>query len=283
MPPQEPPPTPPRTTTCTSLPNIVLASALCSASIIEFTIPQIVRLSQSSAAPLPTIPFPRRMLLMAKNLPPQTLITVVQFGLVREMRDVLDATLGPSPFNISLAYGAASVPLIAAKYNLLQESVFRQTNNATKQHRATATTTSSSLPAQALAFWSRKIQPGLLWSYLRDSGSIGGGIVLGPLVTSHVVHRVLDVSHNDSTPVHRFFGGLLAGCCTGLGTQLFHNAALTAGRIAQVEHRVPSTLECLRSVVQEHGASALWMNFRMRVMVIASWTAILNVTEPFGI
>ena len=104
------------------------------------------------------------------------------------------------------------------------------------------------------------------------------------LVTSHVVNRVLDVSHNnDSTPVHKFFGGLLAGCCTGLGTQLFHNAALTAGRIAQVEHRVPSTMECLRSVVQEHGASALWMNFRMRVMVIASWTAILNVTEPFGI
>ena len=269
-----------RLTTADAFPQIMLASALCSMSIIEYTIPQLTRLSQSSSSPLAHIPFRPRMLLMSRNLGPQTAITVVQFGLVRELRDVLDLTLGPSRFNVSLAYGAASVPFIAAKYNLIQESVLRHSKTKTKT--TNAPTKKLPLHTQALQFWSHKIQPGLLWSYLRDSGSIGGGIVLGPVVTSLVMSDVLQLQDADICPAHRFMGGLLAGSGTGLATQLFHNTALTGGRIAQVESRAPSTMECLRTVLKEQGLAALWMNFRMRVMIIATWTAILNVTEPFA-
>ena len=76
-------------------------------------------------------------------------------------------------------------------------------------------------------------------------------------------------------------GGLLAGCFTGLATQLFHNTALVAGRFAEVERRTPTSRECLRRVIQEHGYRALYMNYRYRVGVIATWSAILNVTKPF--
>ena len=49
---------------------------------------------------------------------------------------------------------------------------------------------------------------------------------------------------------------MVAGCCTGLLTQLFHNTALTAGRIAEVENRTPTTMECLNRCIKEHGDPA---------------------------
>ena len=54
---------------------------------------------------------------MGRALGPQVGLTVVQFTAVRQLRELLDSTLGPKTVNLSLAYGTASVPLIAAKYN----------------------------------------------------------------------------------------------------------------------------------------------------------------------
>ena len=170
------------------LPDIILASALCSATIIDFTTPQVVRLSQTSTSPLSSFPISLRASILFKNITPQTAITAVQFCLVRKLIDVVDQTLGPSPYNIPLAYGIASVPMIAGKYNLIQESVYlhgRRINDAPSTIKMTTTTTSkNNFVATARQFWIQKIQPGLLWSYLRDSGSIGGGIILSPIVTS---------------------------------------------------------------------------------------------------
>jgi len=279
-------------TTFTAFPQISLASFLCSVSIIEYTIPQIVRLSQSSSKPLQPIWLKARFALLTKSIVPQTAITILQFGLVRELRDVLDNTIGPSRYNISLAYGVASVPFIAGKYNLIQETVFNHGITAATNTTTTSTTTPVSTANQSFqntikSIWTKKIQPGLLWSYLRDSGSIGGGIVLGPIVTSTILQYVENGKDGKNIqtkpqPYQKFGGGLIAGCCTGLLTQLFHNTALTAGRIAEVENRTPTTMECLNRCIKEHGVRALYMNFRYRVAIIATWTAILNVTEPFS-
>ena len=78
----------------------------------------------------------------------------------------------------------------------------------------------------------------------------------------------------------QFVSGLLAGCCTGLATQVFHNAALTAGRMTAAGER-PSNVASMRQLFAEHGRRALWLNFPQRVGVIASWSAILNVAQPF--
>ena len=37
----------------------------------------------------------------------------------------------------------------------------------------------------------------------------------------------------------------------------------------------------MRQLLAEHGARALYLNFPMRVGVIAGWSAILSVTQPF--
>jgi hypothetical protein len=47
--------------TLDALPRIGLASVACSAAVIEFTVPQIVKLSQTSGQPLPPAPLPIRL------------------------------------------------------------------------------------------------------------------------------------------------------------------------------------------------------------------------------
>ena len=104
----------------------------------------------------------------------------------------------------------------------------------------------------------------------------GGGIVLGPVVSA----RIAAATDQPAGAPHRFAGGLLAGAACGLGTQLFHNTALTAGRMAATGPK-PGPLVCLRRVFAEHGASAFYLNFQHRMAIIALWTSILNVAQPF--
>lgn len=272
---QEAAPAAARVRTVDILPQLAVATVTCSAVIIEFTIPQIVKLSQTTPLPLPAAPLQTRLMIMPRAIGPQTAITCVQFAAVREVRDALDSVLGPQPINLSLAYGAASVPLIAGKYNLLFSDVY-------KHFKAAPPDVLGETRAQ---FWRRqwetKIRPGLLWSYLRDTGSIGGALVLSPVVAAQV-QALAHTGGPDEKPgrLLQFGAGLLTGCGTGLATQLFHNAALTGGRMAGLGER-PSNMACMRQVLAERGLHALYLNFPMRVGVIAGWSAILNVTQPF--
>ena len=43
----------------------------------------------------------------------------------------------------------------------------------------------------------------------------------------------------------------------------------------------PGTLEAMRLCLAEHGAGALYVNYPYRVAVIALWTGILHVADPF--
>ena len=83
-----------------------------------------------------------------------------------------------------------------------------------------------------------------------------------------------------TSPPIKFSGGLLAGSFCGLATQLFHNTALTAGRVVETGGSC-GTVEAMQRVFAEHGARAIYVNFQFRVAVIALWTAILNVADPF--
>ena len=95
------------------LPNLACASFLCSGSVVEFTIPQVVTLAQRSGNPLPPAPlFPVRASIFARAIAPQTAITVVQFSLVAELRQVLDRTLGERPLNLSLAFAREQRPCL---------------------------------------------------------------------------------------------------------------------------------------------------------------------------
>lgn len=264
--------------------NLVTASFLCTASIIEFTIPQVINLSHKTDKPLPRASlFPHRMAMQANMAPLQTGLTVVQFAAVRELRKLLDSLLGPSRLNLSLAYGAASVPLIAAKYNMIISGVYRYNGRPAPHADAVV-----SYAKQAKTFWMRRIQPGLLWSYLRDSGSVGGGIVVGKIVSEKLASSLLEQHPDDSatgptamaTFGIKFAGGLVSGSICGLATHTFHNAALMAGRMTEAGMK-PSNFECMSQLIAEQGWKACYMNFPLRVAIIAFWSAVLTIAEPF--
>lgn len=260
------------------VPQIAIASALCSAMLVEFTIPQVTKLSLTSSVPLPAAALQARLAIQARALGPQTAITCFQFALVREARRLIDAAVGPNPANQALAYGAASVPLISLKYNMLFSNVYSHWKLAPPE-----------VPGETRAQfcrrqWETKVRPGLAWSYLRDTGSIGGAVVLGPLLAARI-RELAEPGCDTALPPSRalqFGAGLLTGCATGLATQTFHNAALTAGRMAGLGER-PTTVSCMRRLLAEQGPKAVYLNFPPRVGVIASWSAILNVTQPFQV
>ena len=236
---------------------LATSSIACSASLIELTIPQVVRLSQPTATPLPPTGLAARLALLPRLVGPQTALTFVQFAFIRELRDGMDRLRGPHPLHLSLSYGLVSGPCRSAAYNLLIAGTY--------EHHGRASPSDGSFTR----FWRTKVVPGLFWSVLRDSGSVGGGIVMAP----YVVPR-------DAAPPVKFVGGLGCGACCGLATQLFHNAALTAGRMAEAGAR-PGNVEAMRVCLAEHGLGALYLNYPYRVAVIALWTGILTVADPF--
>jgi hypothetical protein len=333
--------TPFRYGTLNLLGNIQVASVLCSASVIEFTIPQLVRLSQGTSTPLPPAPIRARAVLFARNIGPQAALTMVQFAGVRWGRDQLDALWGPSPMNFMLAYGGLSVPLVTLKYNLITADLYRY-NNVIRP-APEGETMMVFLKNQ----WNAKIRPGLAWAFIRDCFSIGGSVVLGPPATL-ALHSALGYDPEEKPGrLLSFAGGLMSGCATGLATQvrisrntaaaphsisqhltaslatsrhhhiatgrhhtapnqqhkhrnsitsigtaphhisplaqILHNAALTGGRMAEVTGVVPNTIQCMQQLIKEQGPKALYFNFHLRVGIIASWGAILNVVQPFKV
>ena len=212
--------------------SLVGGATACSGVIIQFTVPQVIKLSRSSGNPLPQKTSARHMTaLLWRSIAPQTAITAVQFGLVRQCKIGLDSAMGEHPLHLSLAYGAVSMPFVAAKYNLLITDVY-------KYHGRIIEDPVQQGPIQrAVSYWNRNVAPGIVWSLLRDSLSVGGAIVLAPTVAPFVAqlqHRLLTPGQGETqnpTRSQEFVAGVLSGALCGLGTQLFHNAALTAGRM----------------------------------------------------
>lgn len=179
--------------------------------------------------------------------------------------------IGPQTLNLSFAYGITSVPLVAAKYNMLISETYAFNGVPQKGYGSGFEAVHS--------FLSRKIAPGFLWSFLRDSGSVGGSIAIGPVLSAKVV-ETLGLHEAQPDPLVRFGSGLLTGSLCGLATQGFHNGALTAGRMMEAGVAA-GPLTGLSQAFREHGPRMLYMNIQFRVGVIAAFSAILNVAEPF--
>ena len=197
--------------------------------------------------------------MLPRLLGPQTALTVVQFGCIRELRDAMDRWRGPHPLHLSLSYGLVSGPCRSAAYNLLIAGTYA--------HHGRAAPGDASLAR----FWRTKVVPGLAWSVLRDSGSVGGGIVVAP----YVVPR-------DASPPVKFLGGLGCGACCGLARSCSttrRSRPIAWPRPAGARARSGRARLC-RGARRARAVREL----PYRVAVIALWTGILHVADrPVGV
>ena len=254
--------------------TIVASSGLAGGLTIIFTVPQIVALSHASSTPLPRTSYLGASArgIFARAIGMQTALKIAHFGAVRILKNGLDNIGGFGAYNINIAYGLVAVPAQAASYNSLTADVFRYFGK-------TKSAASGSFFDTALTFFNTKVKPGFAWTFVRDSNSVGGGLLLGPIVSKSIAER----RSPEATPtrLEKLVGGTLAGAVCGLATQFFHNAALTAGRAAELGSSL-STLECATTLVREQGMKSLYKGFPNRVVVIAGMSGILNIMEPFS-
>ena len=110
--------------------------------------------------------------------------------------------------------------------------------------------------------------------------------MLGKEVSSKIKYVAVDslgIQNTESPAIAfgiKFLGGFMSGSICGLATQLFHNAALTGGRMAEGGD-IPGNLQCMRQLITEQGWRACYINFPLRVAIIAFWSGVLTVAQPF--
>ena len=240
--------------------------------------PQIINLSQNSASPLPrnktSMLKEHGKNIFKRSITTQSVNKVIHFGSVRLLKQLFDEMPGGGlgQYNLNVAYGLISVPVQAWAYNSLNADIF--------QYFGRSKPTVGSIVIQAKDFFVKKIRPGFGWTFLRDSNSVGGGLILGPIITS----KYITSSNSDGqvSKLEKLVGGFLAGCVCGFGTQMFHNAALTAGRSAELGENI-GNIEAMRRLWIEVGVmKSVYQGFPYRVAVIAGMSALLNVCEPFA-
>jgi len=132
---------------------------------------------------------------------------------------------------------------------------------------------------EAAGFFRANVAPGIAFSFLRECGATGTGIVLGPRV------RVLLAPwFGPRCPplLAKVLSGVLAGMGCSLATQWLHNNALRAGNLAQTTVAVPSSAEVLRLTWAELGARMFFQGASRRVLSTATATAVLGVVDVFA-
>lgn len=133
------------------------------------------------------------------------------------------------------------------------------------------------LTVMAKRFLANNILPGLAFSFMRECGATGAGIVLG----AHVRSFLAPVLGNLPVVLSKIISGILAGMFTSLMTQWLHNNALRAGTMAQTG-TLPSTSAVLKQTWSELGFKMFYLNAERRVLSTATATSVLGVVDIFA-
>mmetsp|Transcript_9006 Transcript_9006/g.10174 ORF Transcript_9006/g.10174 Transcript_9006/m.10174 type:complete len:305 (+) Transcript_9006:37-951(+) len=254
--------------------NVAASGAILGIATMELTAPQIVRLTDVKGA-LRKYPSGHRRSFYARNVPGQFFVKSLHLGGVRLMHDGMDM-IYPSPLNLTFSCGVMAVLFQASAYNMLTATTLRALGVSQ------GPPSTKSVLSRAVGFYKSKIAPGVVWTFLRDCNSVGGGVVLAPPLGKFINNQMPHPwgRRPEPHPAVKFSAGLLAGFGCGLATQCFHNATLTAGRMAELGEK-PNTVSCMRRLFAEQGHRAIYMNFLHRAGLIALSSAVLNMLGCF--
>ena len=206
--------------------RIAASGFLVSSGTVVFTLPQLHTLSKQ----LPALSARGLCGVYTRAIGFQTAAKSSQYVLVRLLKEAADGVSPGTPaLNTMCSFAIPGTFLQAAMYNRFISDTY--------QHYG-LTPAAAGWPGLR-EFLHRKVAPGCVWSFLREAGSTGGGLVLGPMVRRELQKLPGATMYPRTT---RFAGGVLAGCFTALCTQWLHNTCLVAGGMAELGDRPSADL-----------------------------------------
>ena len=128
-----------------------------------------------------------------------------------------------------------------------------------------------------LSFLKTNVVPGLTFSFLRECGATGAGLVLGP----HVRVALAPFLGDMPALLAKIISGIIAGMFTSTMTQWLHNNALRAGNMAQMGP-IPNFMAVLHETWSELGWSMFYLNADKRILSTGTATAVLSVIDIFA-
>jgi len=135
----------------------------------------------------------------------------------------------------------------------------------------------TSVARMFLSFLKANVVPGLTFSFLRECGATGAGLVLGP----HVRIALAPLLGEMPALLAKIISGVIAGMFTSTMTQWLHNNALRAGNMAQMGP-IPNFMAVLHQTWSELGWSMFYLNAEKRILSTGTATAVLSVIDIFA-
>lgn len=249
-------------------PRLGCAGGVIGVILVNSTIPQVVSTSGGGMTQLSWSMWSR----MALRITPKAGgLKAAQYGVMREMKMALDPITGPEISKI-LSFGVIGTAFQSVIYNTLIADMYKIYTGKAKAR-------------QTFASLVKGVAPGVVWCFGREAFSMGGGLVLQPIVKKQLETRLHNagIEHVPEFPL-RFGAGFLSGACTALGTQWLHNTTLVAGRMAATGTLVEAphyTVSSLKTTYEELGFRMFYMNFPQRMTLIAGAVALLSLCDIF--
>jgi len=129
-----------------------------------------------------------------------------------------------------------------------------------------------------MTFLQTNVIPGILFSFLRECGGTGVGLVVSP----HVRAFLAPVIGGWPPVLAKIVSGMIAGIFCSFCTQWLHNNALRAANIYQYSGQLPSTATVLRQTWKELGLRMFYLNAERRVLSTATATTVLGLVDIFA-
>jgi hypothetical protein len=251
------------------VPRLFTAGGVIGVILTSSTIPQVVRTSEGRIG---SLSWATKGRMFAVITPKAAGYKAIQYGLMREMKAVLDPVVGPAASKV-IAFGAIGTLFQSVIYNTLIADMYAIHTGKAKE----------AAPFNLRAFF-RGIAPGVVWCFGREGGSMGGGLVLQPIVKEHVEARLREANLEVPEIPLKFATGVLSGAGTALATQWLHNITLYAGRmnaVGEVKEAPHYTIGSIRACYQELGVSMFYKNFPLRMNLIAGAVGLFSLIDLF--
>lgn len=251
------------------LPRLVVPGFLVSGITVDRCTIQVANTSQGRL-PAPTVA--HRTGILRAHLAKHSALLMGQYYGMREITLAMDRVQPYPALSVIMACGITGVPFSSLQYNWCIQDTY-------KYHAFTPPGTNG-----LSSYIRQKIAPGVAWAFLRAGIGTGGGLFLGPKVSTRIDGIANRVGLQLPPLTLKIAGGLASGGAMALATQGVHNVTLVAGRMMALGEKKQAphyTTVAMRAAWREFGISVFYLNFQQRFIIQAVNVCVLSLCNIF--